>query len=172
MDRESKLVGFRTFLHLVLVQLPVLPDFLYRCLFFVMVTNLARAGWCATVRRVAEILAVNITWWAVLFLPIIAMVLMTDSGSLYPWNSPDSTLPADKLSYFEGKFFTIRAVVYFCVWILFASYFYAKSREQDENGSAEISPQAAALRWPGIMLFAWPSTLPHSNGSCRSSQPG
>lgn len=145
--------GFRTFMHSYLTNYIYCLSFCIGGLFFVLVTNLARAGWCATVRRVAEILAANVSWWAVLFIPILAMLLLTDSGVLYPWNAPGYDLPKSKLDYLKGGF-VLRTVIYFAVWIIAASYYLAKSREQDETGSADISLKLQRLAGPGIILFA------------------
>jgi hypothetical protein len=151
---EDRAGGFRTFLHSYLANYIYCLTFCIGGLFFVLVTNLARAGWCATVRRVAEILAVNVAWWAVLFLPILAMVLLTADNSLYPWNGPNSGIDAGKLNYLNGKWFALRAVVYFAVWVIASSFYFARSREQDETGSAEISLTLQRYAGPFIMLFA------------------
>ncbi len=90
---SERAAGFQTFLHSYLTNYIYCLTFCVGALFFVLVTNLARAGWCATVRRVAEILAVTVSWWAVLFLPILAMVLFTKNADLYLWNGPDQLCP-------------------------------------------------------------------------------
>lgn len=151
---ENRELGFKTFMHSYLTNYIFCLTFCVGGLFFVLVTHLARASWCATIRRVAEILAVTVTLWAILFVPILAMVLLTPSTALYPWNGPDSGLPADKLSYLNGSWFTIRAIIYFAVWAIASSYYYARSREQDETGSAEISLRLQRYAGPAIMLFA------------------
>ncbi len=151
---SERAAGFQTFLHSYLANYIYCLTFCVGALFFVLVTNLARAGWCATVRRVAEILAVTVSWWAVLFLPILAMVLFTKNADLYLWNGPDPALPDDKLMYLNGKWFALRTLVYFGVWIIASSYYFAKSREQDETGSAEITLKLQRFAGPFIMLFA------------------
>ena len=55
-------------------------------LFFVIITTLFRAGWCAAIRRVAECYAANILTLAVLFIPVLVSVFT--SGTLYPWTTP------------------------------------------------------------------------------------
>ena len=151
---ENRELGFKTFMHSYLTNYIFCLTLSLGCLFFVLVTNLARASWCATIRRVAEIIAVTVTLWAILFVPIVAMVLLTPSTALYPWNGPDSNLPADKLGYLNGNWFTLRAIVYFAVWAIAAAYFYARSRDQDETGSAEITLKLQRYSGPAIMLFA------------------
>ena len=58
-------------------------------LFFVIVTTLFRAGWCAAVRRVAECYAANILTLGVLFIPVLVSVFTAGApGVLYPWTTP------------------------------------------------------------------------------------
>lgn len=151
---EGRSIGFKAFMHSYLANYIYCLSFCIGGLFFVLVTNLARAGWCATVRRVAEILAANVAWWAVLFIPILAMLLLTNSGVLYPWNTPGYNLPESKLDYLNRGWFSFRTIIYFGIWVIAASYYLAKSREQDETGSAEISLRLQRLAGPGIILFA------------------
>lgn len=151
---EDQAAGYKIFLHSYLANYVYCLTFCLGALFFVLVTHLARAAWCATIRRVAELLAVTVAWWSVLFLPVLAMVLLTRSGALFPWNSPDVDLPEDKLSYLNGRWFALRAIVYFAVWVISASYYFAKSRNQDETGSADISLKLQRFAGPWIMAFA------------------
>ncbi|MEQ9461048.1 MAG: hypothetical protein RIG82_08860 [Phycisphaeraceae bacterium] len=56
-------------------------------LFFVLATHLFRASWCAVVRRIPETLAANLGVVAVMFIPVLAVV-MSNTGILYPWAQP------------------------------------------------------------------------------------
>lgn len=53
-------------------------------LFFVLIQHLTKAGWSVMVRRPAEILAANMPTVAILFAPILLLVLLSD-GRVYPW---------------------------------------------------------------------------------------
>ncbi|MFO1063676.1 MAG: quinol:cytochrome C oxidoreductase [Pirellulales bacterium] len=146
--------GFKIFAHSYLTNFIYGLSFTIGGLFFTLITQLARAGWCATIRRLAELMAVTVTWWAALFLPIVAIVL-AGGTDLYKWADPEhSGLAADKLMYLNSKWFIIRAVVYFAVWVIASSYFFAKSREQDETGSTDISLSLQKASGPLIVLFA------------------
>ncbi len=153
---ENQETSYKVFLHSYLANFVYCLTICIGALFFVLVTNLARAAWCATVRRVAEILALNIGWWAVMFLPILIMVFMGRGGFLYEWNSPENPddLAADKLMYLNGGWFALRALVYFLVWGGAGYFYFSKSREQDETGSGEISLKLQKYAGPAIMLFA------------------
>lgn len=54
------------------------------CLFFTIITTLFRAGWCVTVRRLAEVFAASMPTMALLFVPILLYVASWN-GALYPW---------------------------------------------------------------------------------------
>ncbi len=83
---ENEATGFRTFYHSYLANYVYCLSFCLGALFFVLVQHVVvRAGWSASVRRVAELLAYTIPWWAVLFLPIVAVVF-SDHGTLYEWS--------------------------------------------------------------------------------------
>ena len=56
-------------------------------LFFVIMQFLVRAGWSVAVRRPAEILAANLPLMAVMFLPILCLVI-SGKGTLYHWAQP------------------------------------------------------------------------------------
>jgi hypothetical protein len=146
--------GFSLFAHSYLANFIYGLSFTIGALFFCLITLVARAGWCATIRRLAELIAVTVAWWAALFLPVLAIVLF-GSPALYNWVAgAEAGIATDKLMYLNPFWFTVRAVVYFGVWIYAASFLYAKSREQDETGSSEISLQLQRWAAPMIFLFA------------------
>lgn len=66
-------------------------------LFFVIITTLFRAGWCAAIRRVAECYAANILTLAVLFIPVLVSVFTP--GTLYPWTTPGIHKEGKKIAY-------------------------------------------------------------------------
>lgn len=155
-DADGKVVttGFGIFAHSYLANFIYGLSFTIGALFFTLITQLARAGWCATIRRHSELLASTVAVWALLFLPILAIVL-SGNVDLYKWVAgTDSGISADKLMYLNSKWYILRAIIYFAVWILPAVYFLKKSREQDETGSTEISLQLQKLSGPAICLFA------------------
>jgi hypothetical protein len=123
-------------------------------LFFVMIQYLVRAGWSAAVRRIAELFAVTIPWWALLFLPIL-IPLIGGSDALYSWNSPSvEAVVQKKQGYLNPGFFTIRTLIYFGVFIFAARLFFNLSRKQDETGDTEINLKLQRYAGPMIMLFS------------------
>jgi hypothetical protein len=126
-------------------------------LFFVLVTHVVRASWCATLRRVAELLAFTIPWWAVMFAPVVAMLLM-GNDSLYPWGvgaeGDLEPVVKSKLMYLNPQWFILRAVIYFAIWFTAGRIYFLMSREQDDTGSTEITLKLQRWAGPFIILFA------------------
>ena len=153
---ENEATGFRMFFHSYLTNYVYCLSFCLGALFFVLVQHVVRAGWSATVRRVAELLANTIPWWAVLFLPIIAVVY-SDQGNLYEWSKgPGNVQPIIelKLNYLAPNWFLLRAIIYFAVWCVAANLYFRMSREQDETGSTEITLKLQRWAGPFIIMFA------------------
>ncbi|WP_428387426.1 hypothetical protein [Mucisphaera sp.] len=61
-------------------------------LFFVLGTHLFRAAWCASVRRIPEVLAANLGVVALLFVPVL-VIIWSNTGALYPWAQPFEQMP-------------------------------------------------------------------------------
>jgi hypothetical protein len=125
-------------------------------LFFVVLQHLVRAGWSVTVRRLAEILAANLLWWGLLFVPILVPVLLGKS-TLYVWSCP-SVVAADELLrhkaiYLNGPFFAVRAVFYFTLWGLLAWYFMRQSTRQDVSGDPNLTRRMEKAAPVAMILF-------------------
>ena len=125
-------------------------------LFFVVLQHLVRAGWSVTVRRLAEILAANVMYFAILFLPIVVPLLLGFSGPYYKWLDPqtagDSELQAKSL-YLNLPFFAARAVLYLLVWGLLAWFFLRQSTRQDESGDPGLTRRMEKAAPVAMILF-------------------
>ncbi len=157
-DTEHPEAGFKAFFHSYLANFMYCLSFCLGALFFVMVQHLARASWSASIRRIAELFAVTIPWWALLFLPILAMVLFTSSPALYEWNVGASgglsEIVKAKLGYLSPGFFAIRTVVYFAVFTIAARVYFSLSRQQDDTGDTGITLKLQRWAGPFIILFS------------------
>jgi len=152
--------GFSRFLHAYLVNFCFCLSISLGALFFVVLQHLTRAGWSVAVRRLAEVLSAAIPFWAVLFLPLLLLVLV-GSGSLYPWNDAahvehDPLLQA-KASYLNAPFFAVRAVLYFAVWALIARFYWRHSVAQDETG--DKSHSLRMQQWAGVSIIGFAVTV-------------
>jgi hypothetical protein len=157
-DTRQPEIGFRAFFHSYLANFMYCLSICLGALFFVMVQHLTRASWSAALRRIAELLAVTIPWWSLLFLPILAMVLFTSSPALYAWNLGRGEGLGDmveaKLVYLNPGFFAARTIVYFAVFCTAAWVYFNLSRRQDETGDTTITLKLQRYAGPFIMLFA------------------
>ncbi|MBM4105766.1 MAG: quinol:cytochrome C oxidoreductase [Phycisphaerae bacterium] len=137
-------------------------------LFFVIIQHLTRAGWSVTVRRPAELLASNLTWIWVLFLPFVAMAATGRLGVLFPWadlehlrahNPGEYDLVVKKIAFLNQPFFWARASVYFLVWALLARFFLKGSLEVGDTGSQKAEDRMAKWSGPAAILFGLTTTF-------------
>ena len=137
------------------------------CLFFVTIMHLTRAGWSATVRRIAEIYAMCLLPMLILFLPILIPLLM-GSDAVYQWNqegysihggAPENLENVPPIEALKGAFlnkwwFGIRILAYFAAWGFMAYTFLSRSLKQDETGDQTITAKLQGLAAPFMVLFA------------------
>lgn len=127
---------------------------------FVIVSHLTRSGWNVTWRRLAEVMAGTLPLWAILFLPILALVLF-GGGSLFSWNDPElrqhDEVLLKKAPYLNATFFTIRAALYLLVWSLLGRFYLVGSRRQDQTGDKQVT--LTMQKWSGPAIVAFGFTL-------------
>ncbi len=151
--------GIRYFFHSYLANFVYVLSFGIGATFFVLIQHLCRAGWSATIRRQAELISSTIPFLAILFVPILVLVL-SGSYDLYEWNRPKADLTgltAEKTEFLNYWFFSIRSVVYFVVLTLMAMWFYKTSRKQDESGDIQLT--LMLQKWAGPMIMAFALTV-------------
>jgi hypothetical protein len=126
-------------------------------LFFVALQHVVRAGWSVVVRRLAEILAANMFYLAILFLPILVPLLLGMTGPYFKWLDPDSVanneLLQGKSLYLNLPFFTARAVFYFLIWGLLARFFLGHSTRQDTSGDPKLTQSMERIAPLALVLF-------------------
>ncbi|MDW8362842.1 MAG: hypothetical protein RMK74_10605 [Myxococcales bacterium] len=131
-------------------------------LFFVMVQHLTSAGWSVTVRRTAETFAAAMPVLLVLFVPV-----WLGRGHLYaewlhhaehgkpetPQQALHAALLEHKHGYLDEGFWTLRALVYFAIWIALAAYFFRTSTGQDRSRDPAATVRMQRLAPGGLILF-------------------
>ncbi len=125
---------------------------------FVGMQHLTHSLWSVVVRRVAEMLAAPAWITALLFVPVLVFGCLVDRFHLYPW--ADSALVREdhllqaKQAYLNAPFFTVRAVLFFGLWIAFASYFVRSSLRTDAGQG--VVRGLAMRKWsaPFMLIFA------------------
>lgn len=146
----------KVFFHSYLANYIYVLSFGLGALFFVLIQFLCRAGWSASIRRMAELISQTIPWLAVLFLPLLVLVWMGNSD-LYEWNQKVEDLEGLvklKTGYFAPWFFTLRSAIYIISWVLMAGWIYKKSRLQDETGDVGITTKIQTWSGPMVMVYA------------------
>ncbi|XZE17532.1 quinol:cytochrome C oxidoreductase [Pirellulaceae bacterium SH449] len=151
--------GMQFATHSYLANFMFLFSFSLGALFFIMVQFLTRAGWSTAVRRVAEIKMAILPYSALLFLPILGLVLM-GSHSLYEWNQEPEKIHNSLIrgkvedGYLQSNYFTLRSAVYIGLLTWMSLWFFSKSRAQDETGDPELSLVRQKWSGPFIMIYA------------------
>jgi hypothetical protein len=122
-------------------------------LFFVTIQHVAKAGWSAGVRRLAEGFTA--------FLPVTligSLVLLLGSSKLYQWTRPEileaSPLIASKTAYLNLPFMTLRLIVFGALAIIFAKLMVGNSLKQDQNGDASLTTKNTAFGVAYTLIFA------------------
>jgi len=125
-------------------------------LFFIMIQHATKAGWSASIRRMAEHVASNLQWIWVLFVPFFFLVLLGDGGKVWHWMDPAHVDPIieGKSGFLNVPFWTVRAVIYFVVFFAASKFFVGNSVAQDDSGDPQLTLKMQ--KWvPGfIVLFA------------------
>jgi hypothetical protein len=128
------------------------------CMGVLMLHHMTGGWWGYPLRRILEAGTRTLPLVFVLFLPLLAGMTR-----LYPWAQPD-VVAADpileyKKPYLNPAFFTVRAFIYFAVWILLASLLNKWSIEQDRTGDPRLKAKMTSLSAPGFILWAVTLTL-------------
>ncbi len=118
----------------------------------VMLHHLTGGRWGFAIRRILEAGARTTVLMAVLFVPIFFGL-----SSLYEWTHAEAVAADDilrhKSRYLNVPFFSLRAVLYFVVWIALAQLVTRWSYEQDRTGDPKLSHRLRALSGPGLVLY-------------------
>jgi hypothetical protein len=131
-------------------------------LFFTFIQHLTRAGWSVAVRRPAEALAANLRWIWILFIPFAVLWFMGKANVLWIWadmetlkanNEAEYHIVHAKEAFLNAPFFWIRAVLYFGIWALLATFFLWNSVKQDESGDRALSARMQKWAGPAAILF-------------------
>jgi hypothetical protein len=123
-----------------------------------MLHHLVGGRWGFLIQRLLEAAVRTFPIMAVLFLP-----LLFGMRRLYPWAmahaaEADHALTGGKGAYLSPAFFTVRAAVYFAVWIACAYTLTKWSREQD-RGDVSLIGRLQSLSGPGLALYGITATF-------------
>ena len=159
--------GLAYFFHSYLTAFIFIASITLGALFFVVLQHLVGAEWSVAVRRVAELLALNMIPLAILFIPIAALIF-ANAGTpnttldlkhrLYTWTDIEAMKAAPiltgKTTYLNPTFFCIRSAIYFAIWIFLARFMYLNSRRQDDDKSLDHTAKVESVAPPAMLAFA------------------
>jgi hypothetical protein len=128
------------------------------CLGILMLHHLVGGRWGFTIRRFLEAGSRTFILMLILFLP-----LLLGLHSLYVWTHAD-VVAADELLqhkafYLNVPFFTIRAFVYFAIWILLSFLLSSWSRAQDNSKETHYTRRMQLISGPGMVVLFLTGTL-------------
>ena len=107
-----------------------------------MLHHVSRGAWGVVIRRILEAAARTLPLMALFFIPV--LLRMQD---IYSWSDPavvaKDELVAMKQPWLNTTFFTVRAVVYFLVWLFLAFTIDRNARRNWVSASA-LTPRARA----------------------------
>lgn len=122
-------------------------------MFFTAIQHVAKAGWSAGIRRLAESMTS--------FLPVIlvgGLVLLFGIQKLYPWANADyvaaNPLVAAKTAYLNLPFLVVRLFIFGLGMIFFGKKIVGNSLKQDTGGGDQLSHSNTAWSIAWILFFA------------------
>lgn len=139
-------------------------------LFLILLHHLFDAGWSTVLRRQLEHGVSAIKWLALLFLPLLLASWFYHRDILWQWMDPHFTLSTGekvgqdvvylkKDGYLNIDFFTIRAILYFVIWVVFAEVLRRASFKQDEDGDGKWTQVCRNAAAAGIALVGLAATF-------------
>ena len=120
-----------------------------------MLQHLTGGGWGLVIRRILEAATRVLPVIALLFIPIVL-----GAHHLYPWTHQEHQQKlGDKTNYLNLPFFSVRAIVYFAIWLGLAFLLNRWSLGQDRTGDGQYAKQMRVLSGPGMVLFVFTVTF-------------
>ena len=118
-----------------------------------MLQHLTGGGWGLVIRRTLEAATRTLPLMLVLFIPIVA-----GAKWLYPWTHPEELAAHPSLvekadRYLNVPFFTVRAALYFAIWLILAFYLNRWSLQQDRIADGGSATRMRVLSGPGMVLL-------------------
>lgn len=130
-------------------------------LLMIMIAHVTSASWFLPMRRIAESIAGTLPLLALLFLPILIA-----RARLYPWARPLEMLSEPmreavlaKPTYLGTPFFTLRAAIYFTIWIVVAALLGSWSAQQDRHPDPGLVSRERILSALGLPPVAFALTF-------------
>src|SRR6267154_1419134 len=120
---------------------------------FLMLQHLTGGAWGLIIRRVLEAATRTLPLMLILFLPILLRLNL-----IYPWTNRAEmdqvpALREKAAHYLNPAFFTVRALVYFAIWLLMMWLLNAWSLEHDRTANGRVLKRLQMMSGPGLGLL-------------------
>jgi len=119
-----------------------------------MLQHLTGGGWGLVIRRVLEAATRTLLLVLVLFVPIVL-----GAHRIYKWTDAhevaEHPVLTEKSRYLNLPFFTVRAAIYFAIWLALAYFLNRWSLLQDQTADRKYTKNMRVLSGPGMVLFVF-----------------
>ncbi|MEM7515920.1 MAG: hypothetical protein AAF368_03210 [Planctomycetota bacterium] len=119
-----------------------------------MLHHMTGGAWGIAIRRLTEASLRTLPLMAVLFLPVLAGLWF---GDLYSWADPETVandpLLQHKEIFLNKEFFTIRAAIYFALWIAMGLTLVKLAERHDRTGEKKLVDRMRAISGPGLAIY-------------------
>ena len=123
-----------------------------------MLQHLTGGGWGLVIRRVLEAATRTLPLVLILFVPIVL-----GAHSLYRWTDAhevaEHPVLKEKSKFLNLPFFTVRAAIYFAIWLALAYFLNRWSLLQDRTADRKYTKNMRVLSGPGMVLFVFTVTF-------------
>ena len=151
MDREQ-------FFHSYLFAFSFWAGISVGSLALLMLQHLTGGGWGLVIRRVLEAATRTLPLMLILFVPIVL-----GARRIYSWTNgwvlAEHPVLSEKAKYLNLSFFTLRAAVYFAIWLALAFFLNRWSLMQDKTADRQFTKRMQLLSGPGMVLFVFTVTF-------------
>ena len=123
-----------------------------------MLQHLTGGGWGLVIRRVLEAATRTLPLVLILFVPIVL-----GAHRIYEWTHADVVAAhpvlQEKSKYLNLPFFSVRAAIYFAIWLALAYFLNRWSLLQDRTADRKYTKNMRVLSGPGMVLFVFTVTF-------------
>ena len=148
----------RQFFHSYLIGWTFWTGIAVGSLALLMLQHMTGGGWGLVIRRVLEAATRTLPVMAILFLPVIL-----GAHSIYEWTDHEEVAQHPvvqlKTPYLNLPFFTVRAVIYFAVWIALMFFLNKWSLAQDRTADNRYTKNMRVLSGPGMVALIFTVTF-------------
>ena len=156
------LIGFfldrRQFFHSYLFAFSFWSGIAIGSLALLMLQHLTGGGWGLVIRRVLEASTRTLPLILILFVPIVL-----GAHWIYSWTDPQELAKhpvlIEKAKYLNLSFFTVRAAIYFAIWLAFMFFLNRWSLLQDRTADRQWGKRMRVLSGPGMVMFVFTVTF-------------